>query len=55
MNARWGKKAREVRERYLFLVMEANLTGRHAGVLVEVRPGRVDDRYIVFLVAYLPP
>jgi len=34
--------------------MEADLTGRHAGVLVEVRPGRVDDCYVVLLIAYLP-
>lgn len=39
---------------YLLLLMEADLTGRHAGVLVEVRPGRVDDRYVVLFVAYIP-
>lgn len=42
------------RDRYLLLVMEADLTGRHAGVLVEVRPGRVNDRYVVLLVAFIP-
>lgn len=37
----------------LFIVVEADLTGCHAGVFVKVRPGRVDDCYIVPFVACL--
>ncbi len=49
-----GGGREEGEDRYLLLVMEADLTGRHAGVLVEVRPGCVDDCYVVLLVAYMP-
>ncbi len=49
-----GGGREEGEDRYLFLVVEADLTGCHAGVLVEVRPGRVDDCYVVLLVAYIP-
>lgn len=36
---------------YLALVLEADLADGHAAVLLEVGPWRVDDGYVVFLVA----
>ena len=35
-------------------VPEPDLPGRHAGVFAEVRPGRVEDGYVVFFVAWRP-
>lgn len=35
----------------LALVLEADLAGGHAAILLEVRPGRVDDGDVVLLVA----
>ena len=37
---------------HLFRIHEAHLARRHGGVLVQVRPGRVDDRDVVFLIAW---
>lgn len=37
---------------YLSLVLEADLSHLHAAVLFEVRPGRVDDGDIVFLIPF---
>lgn len=36
---------------YLALVLEADLADGHAAVLLEVGPWRVDNGYVVFLVA----
>lgn len=35
----------------LLVVLEADLTGRHGAILLQVRPGRVDDGDVVLLVA----
>lgn len=37
---------------YLAMVLEANLANLHAAVLLQVRPRGVNDRNVVFLVAY---
>lgn len=37
--------------RCLFRIHEPDLSRCHAGVLVQVRPGRVDDGDVVFFVA----
>ena len=36
----------------LFLTMEADLAGCHGGLFVEITPGCVDDRDVVFFVTY---
>ena len=45
-----GKKG-ERGLRYLLLIIKAHLASRHTGILVQVGPGRVDDRHIVLFVA----
>ena len=39
-------------ETYPFRIPKPHLPRRHAGILVQVRPRRVDDRDVVFLIAY---
>lgn len=46
----WGEEE-EGGKRYLLLIMEPYLSGSHPGVLVQIRPGRVDDCHVIFLVA----
>jgi hypothetical protein len=36
----------------LLLILKANLAYGHAAILLEVRPRRVDDRDVIFLVAW---
>ena len=48
-------KRRQGRKGDLLLIMEPNLSGCHTDILVQVRPGCVNDCYIVFLVAYHSP
>jgi len=41
--------------RHLLRIMEANLPDGHTAILFEVRPGRIDDRDVVALIAYQKP
>ena len=40
---------------YLLLIKKPHLPRRHARILVQIRPGRVDDRDVVFLIACAEP
>lgn len=40
---------------HLLLIQKPHLPRRHGRILVQIRPRRVDDGYVVFLIACAPP
>ena len=51
----WNGVRDQILAAYLFLMVEPNLSNRHASILVEVRPRGVDDVHIFFLIALTKP
>ena len=46
-----GRRRKREMKRYLLLIMEPYLSGSHPSIFVQIRPGRVDDCHVIFLVA----
>ena len=55
MKGEKGNKKGGIEDIYLLLIIEAHLARCHTGILVQVGPGRVDDRHIILFVAYRFP